>query len=266
MGKHIKIYLLALAIACMKIISISSMSVEFEITLYEINMLGLGNPYFIPGYMMLLITDLFPVFIIQFLEGIAIYRHFCTGSVYYFSRQESRRKWFLEECGKMAARIGIYFSIYLITSVMIPFLWFRPKASLEVFAALFYILAYYILYTIFIAIWINIFSILFGSQMGLSIVYGIQLVFVAILLLFEHTVSLQGIGVWLLKLNPLANIILAWHSSNHILKGWIGAYPIEFDLNISILYLGLLVAVSLLAGAFIVEGQDISLQNREVSG
>lgn len=90
-----------LLIACYKIASYIFFSREYSAVPYLIDSLGLGKPYFNSGFMVVLITDLFPIFIIQFLEGISIYTHFCIGSVYYFSRQENRKRWYLKEIIKM---------------------------------------------------------------------------------------------------------------------------------------------------------------------
>ena len=51
----------------------------------------------------------FPSVIFQVISGIELYRHFCTGSVYYFSRCVNRKKWYLKEIIHLYLDSTVYF-------------------------------------------------------------------------------------------------------------------------------------------------------------
>jgi len=265
MRHYVRNISIALVMTALKVLFLAHYS-EFRPSFYLANDLGLGEHYFNTGYMVTLLMELFPVFIIQFIEGIGIYTHFCTGSDYYFSRQKNRKWWFFKESLRMGLRILCYFVVYLTISFITPCFWFQTGIQLVELKLLSYIILYFALYAFMTAIWINICSILLGSQTGLIIVYVMQLIFVALLLLFENRIPLEGIGVWLLKINPISNIILRWHSSNNIVSEFLNMYQIDFDLNFSVFYFIILIIISILIGVYVVNRQDISLQNREVIG
>ena len=45
---------------------------------------------------------LLPFLVFQALAGISFYRHYCTASVYIFSRMPNRLKWYRKECALLA--------------------------------------------------------------------------------------------------------------------------------------------------------------------
>ena len=49
-----------------------------------------------PVYLIMLSLEMLPFFLFQMLFGIRIYRHYCTASVYFFSRCTYKVRWFVK--------------------------------------------------------------------------------------------------------------------------------------------------------------------------
>lgn len=83
-------------------------------------------------YYMAYITEItywyIPILMSHFLFGTSIYKHFCSASVYYFSRTSKRKRWYCIESLKLYANILIYLTLLLGSSVCLPASFVR-KAS-----------------------------------------------------------------------------------------------------------------------------------------
>ena len=58
-----------------------------------------------------------PLLLFQILYGTMIYRHFCTASVYFFSRKTNRIQWFLPECGKLFLHAMLYSAVLVLSGL-----------------------------------------------------------------------------------------------------------------------------------------------------
>lgn len=201
--------------------------------------LGFYEVDYYPQYIPAITYWYMPLMLYQIFFGTYIYRHFCSASIYFFSRNCSRTKWFIKESGKLylfgtAYLILMIISGTLITSIFVPVIY----DSLA-----FPILIYYILiYSVFLfvsAISINILAILFGSNTGFIIVESIYIfgmaVFVLMGIYFFPDEAPVNEGAWLLKINPFAHLVFPMHSSRFSdIDSKINLRNIDFDLNESL--------------------------------
>lgn len=266
MKPYMRNMIIAVVLAVVKGLAYNLSVSNFQAEHFLIYEMGLGKPAFLPSHMVKLITDLFPIFIIEFIEGISIYKHMCSGGVYYFSRQSNRRRWFYKEVLQLALRVACYILTYFLAETLVVVGCFRGTLSLAAISLLVYLILYALTYAVLFALGINLLSVLAGSQIGLTIVYCIQLAFMAVLLLYDTEMKLKGIGLWIFRLNPIANVIFTWHSTQGTLKPYVNLYQINFDLNSSILYFAAGSVLLIFIGAMLVDRQDIALINREVEG
>ena len=67
------------------------------------------------GFIMSIMKMFIPLLLFQILCGSMIYRYFCCASVYYFTRNASRIKWFLLECAKLYLTCLSFLIIMILT-------------------------------------------------------------------------------------------------------------------------------------------------------
>ena len=248
---------------------------RFQVTLSSIVFVfGFDRPDFLIDYVFLITMHMFPIFMFQVLFGTYIYRHFCTASIYYFSRYEKRGKWFLQEAYSLYLYGFVYLLVEVIVTVVIacifePVIW--DKEGIILF---FYHIVIQSLWLWFTTLLVNIIAIKSNSSTGFTIVSGIQFLFIFLILLWKDIFPLEEVAKeviirngWLLQLNPIAHLVLSWHSSflpevNQL----ICLYPISFDLNHSVILFILYNFILIGIGYRMIEKEEIIITNRETGG
>lgn len=149
---------------------------------------------------------LMPDFVLECYLGVALYRNYCTASVFIFSRIPNRQRWYLKETGSLLPLVFIY-EVILHTFVLLISV-FRFDVGFDLTG--FFLLGYHILlctlWIFLMALLMNIFGIVFGgSNFGLGVIMA-QLVMIALL-------SLCKIHPIVSHMNPIATLVLGWHHS-----------------------------------------------------
>lgn len=230
--------------------SFSRWGLEFPLTCQMLDLLRLA-------------TELFPYFLFEIVYGVWLYRHFCTASVYYFSRRTDRGRWFLRSAGELLLATALFLTLMFLTAAAITALRFTLVIDGAGIALAVYHLALHILWLYGMTLAINLLSIAFGSAIGFGGAAALQAASIVLLNLWDWLLPLDGSGDtllsgYLLWLNPIAHLILSWHSSVFpALEQEINCWGISFDLNVSLL--GLLAAnlILLAAGTRYIQRCDI---------
>ena len=111
-----------------------------------------------------------PYFLFELYIGVYLYRHFCTASVYVFSRTIHRTRWYIKECLKICGA-GILYQAALIGTVIVitccryDVAWWGGSV----------LIAHFVLYGLWLfamVVLVNILSILLGSEGAFTIVLG----------------------------------------------------------------------------------------------
>lgn len=226
-----------------------------------------GIEYY-PQYVSEFMFQYMPLFIFQILFSVYIYKHFCSASIYYFSRNINRIYWFLKEAGKMFVNAVIYLAIICITQII--FICFFSSITINVSAVI--IAVYYILiYALFLlatTLAINVFSIIFSSNVGFITVQSVMLLFISVFFMLGNYIE-DGVITekmeLLLKGNMIANLIFSIHSSKiEKVDELIHMQDIHFDLNFSILYYLILSVGVLILGCYVVEKHEFIINSKEL--
>ena len=200
---------------------------------------------------------LVPCYVFQIYMGIEVYRSFCTASIYVFSRTPRRIRWYLGEITSLAGA-ALLFQVILVVSasaaaaLMHPFYIDTAGVVLAVY--------HIILYTFWLfamSLIINLLAVYLGSNAAFFVVCGAQLVFTSFLIFINMFEENRPFVTRFLNLNPMAHLVIGWHSS---------VVPM-LDKTVQAPYEGLYFAVSFLvtagtalaaavAGAFIVKHHD----------
>ncbi len=242
---------------------------------------GFSELYFWIASLSSFVEWYFPMVMFQILWGTYIYRHFCSASVYYFSRCDQRRTWFLKESLLLYPYVLTYLVTMLLVSTCVISILEPVHYGREAIPLLAYYLSIHSLWLYFTTLLINVLSIkLERSEGGFLIVGGLQALCVAVFVSYESLlerfgevspgtgeIALDGRGAALIIGNPLSHLVLKWHSSGiRSIKELINEYSIAFDLNLS---LALFLVISILVvwmGCRLVGNQDIIVTDKETGG
>ncbi len=227
---------------------------------FLIQRLNFGKHYISSGDIVLLAMDMFPVIVFEVVFGVFLYRRFCTASVYYFSRQENRGSWYYKECMKMFGYTMFFFICYAAFHMLTGILGFDKMPDKNSIHILCWCIMLQTLYTFVFVVWINLLAIVFGGHNATVGVMGIQYAFVFLLQMAEHEKEITNTYSWKLYMNPVANVVVAWHSDI------VGGNMLEttFQTNFSLVYFLVISIISVGIGGIIITHMDIALENKEV--
>ena len=134
-----------------------------------------------------IMLSFFPSVIFQVISGIELYRHFCTGSVYYFSRCINRKKWYLKETAHLYIDSAVYFIFLSLSFITVM------EFSADIHHNFRESLCLYLYYIVIFSLWNYFFSLLlnltalyFRSNGGFAISLGIQMFFISCYVFFQE--------------------------------------------------------------------------------
>jgi hypothetical protein len=232
--------------------------------------LSFNKPIFHILSIMNMIMDFIPIFLFQILYGTYIYRHFCSASVFYFTRCTNRWSWFLKESIKLYGYIILYLCTLVLSSIVFCMINFGvefDKGSIHLLCYFFIIFSIWYYIT---AIIINIIAIMIGSHYSFGIVASVQLLLLLSLDIFENYLPFEENLVannHLLKINPIAHLVISWHSSSiPYVNNLINTWNIQFSYFSSFAYLGVIAVIITIIGGTIINNKQILVLNRETGG
>lgn len=222
--------------------------------------MGFGSVAVSVGALPEFARNLVPVLLYQAVFGGYLYRHFCTASVYYFSRCAKKAAWFLKESGKLYLYGLVYEMVYFSSGIFIVAVTAGARAGID--EILFFLITIWI-YSMFLfltTLMVNLIAIAVNSVAGFGIVAGAELFFSTLFAVWEdwidfnlYEVSEMTAQIWAIKCNPISHLVLTWHSS--VIPGietWINDMGISFDLISSAGVFTIAAFAVLLAGIFMV--------------
>lgn len=221
---------------------------------------------FSPKELMSFIMCLFPAFLFELYAGILLYRHFCTASIYVFSRYPRRVKWYLREVGSLGNRVW-FFQLTLLAAVMVVTVirWDLQIDSGGIVLFLYHFLIQS-LWTYIMALSVNLLAVYLGSSAAYAAVTCIQLACVVLFYVADQIVrhseglSYGGFLIW----NPMAHLVLAWHSSEiEAVGGILEPERMGANLNHSLILFFILGVVVTAAGAVIIKNHELLVSDSE---
>lgn len=265
--------LLLVGILCGAGSGISFFSEMGEVSLNDIiKYLAFGEFEIGKGYVIFFLKQYFPYLIFQAIWGTYLYQRFCTGSIYYFSRMESRSSWYWKEADKLFLMVGVFLIAYLAATTMVIGVKYEVLfEQLNIWFIIFYF-ATQVMWLYTMTLLVNIFSISWGSSRGYLIVASVVFISLSYFVLFEDILDftiqenmlLKSI---LLKFNPLSHIVLKWHSCGiEAVNMQLRALGIDFSIGNSVILLLVGAILSTRFGKHVIEKQEFIVLNRETGG
>lgn len=219
-----------------------------------------------------LILCFFPSIIFQVISGTEVYRHFCTGAVYYFSRCTNRKKWYIKEISNLYLISLLYFIFFAFSfTIVFEVLYTIKYDGIVSIYLCFYYLVIFSLWNYIFSLLLNIIAFFLKSSGGFIVSFGVQLLFISFYVIFQEKLYKIYDGdidaVKILKAIPFSNLIISWHSSaNENINSLINIYNINFDLNLSVVILVAVAVIVTLIGMIAVEKTDFIYSNKESGG
>lgn len=230
--------------------------------------LGFGTVECYPPYFINFIYYFIPILIFQILYGTYIYRHFCSASIYYFSRTENKIRWYIRQVFELFF-LSLFYVILLLGSSIASALVFNDVVFSKTNIVLaFYFLVIYVLFVFVTTNLINVLSIAFSGSVAFIIVDTIQILSMALFVLTDMTSEneIAKKNLFIL-LNPLTHLVLRVHTGiNEEMSSLYSTYGVigrGFDFNISVFVYLIFMLISLILGCVVVRKKDVIVNSEQ---
>ena len=200
-----------------------------------------------------------PFLVLECYMGIAVYRHFCTASIYVFSRYPNRRKWYWREMGSVGAEILMFQGVLLFFTILISVVRYQvvvDKAGIILACSYFFI---YGLWMYKITVIINLAALWLGSSTSYAVVLGVQMAEITLLGVTDFW-NCYG----MLKYNPIAHLVLGWHGSRIESLASVLLEPYQgLDLSVSLRFEVITCGIILAVGSVSVRKHNLLISDSE---
>jgi len=157
-----------------------------------------------------------PNYIMILVFGNKLYGHFCTASIYVFSRCPNRMKWYGKELLQLINLICIFELVFLSTTAIASVLRYQVIFSVGGFILLGCHALIFMLWNFTLVLLVNLLAINIGSSAAFTLVMVVQMTCTAALSIINILTKIQikqdiiDVFLWL---NPVAHTVLGWHRS-----------------------------------------------------
>lgn len=214
-----------------------------------------------------------PGWIVEAFLGIALYRHFCTASIYVFSRCADRKKWYWKEMGFLGADVLLFQSVTAASVIIVSQIRCEVKMNPEGMMLAMYHIFIHFLWIYSATVVINLLALKAGSSLAFAIVIFGQTFCIGLLNLVQmmdrfYTDSVAA-KILLIKLNPVSHLVLGWHSSyirsvDTVLKSFTGIPCDAFYAEVSLISLFLVTVMILKMGSIVIGKHDLLVSDAEM--
>lgn len=208
-----------------------------------------------------------PGYVFEMFIGIELYRHFCTASIYVFSRKPNRIQWYMKEILGVALATIFYQVVFMCSVLLVTVLRYRLEMNDAGFILLFYHFILYTMWMFSVSLVSNLVAIFFGSDTSFLIICGGQAAFIAMLgtaKFFENSVGI--VNVWL-NMNPIAHLVLGWHTGNTESLSNVLTPPYDgMFFSTSIVLMTIICVLTIVFGSFIISKHDFIIADSEIGG
>lgn len=200
---------------------------------------------------------LLPFLFFQALAGISFYRHYCTASVYVFSRMPNRLKWYGTECGILALHTLLYQALMLATAVGVAAVRWAITDVSQGLPVLLTHLTLWSLWTFAFTLGVNLLAIYVGSSAAFTALAGVQVVCISTLAVLTRLEGHPDLALVVKRANPVTCLILSWQTSRCSTLG--GSIYWEDSLVLVLVLATVLTAL----GGYLVQHHDLLVSNSD---
>lgn len=212
-----------------------------------------------------LMLRMFPYYMFQMYFGIMMFRHFCTASVYVFSRHPNRLHWFFNEVMEIGKVTVVYQWLQCSITIFITMIRYPVRIDQAGLFLFLYHIAIYTLWICTITLCVNLLAVKVGSNTAFTMVMILQTVFVVSLPFILTSIKPDFIKKFCFNLNPISHLILGWQNSKmEDLRQVLDPPYRGLNMNVSLLYMIVLFNVITLIGAFMITKHDLLSNDAEI--
>jgi len=207
-----------------------------------------------------------PNYIMILVFGNKLYGHFCTASIYVFSRCPNRMKWYGKEMLQLINFICIFELVFLSTTAIASVLRYQVIFSVGGFILLGCHALIFMLWNFTLVLLVNLLAINIGSSAAFTLVMVVQMTCTAALSIINILTKMQmkqDIIYVFLWLNPVAHTVLGWHRST-LLEVELANSRYSLNLVTSILIPALFCIVTVLMGGQLIQKKDLLAEDMEM--
>lgn len=155
-----------------------------------------------------------PFLVFQALAGISFYRHYCTASVYIFSRMPNRLLWYAKECSILTLQTLLYLALVLAIAVGCAAVRCDITQLSQGVPVLVYHLLIWSLWTLGFTLGVNLLAIYVGSSTAFAILAALQVACISALMAVEPLSDQSPtLAASVARANPASCLILSWQTS-----------------------------------------------------
>ena len=201
---------------------------------------------------------LLPFLVFQALAGISFYRHYCTASVYIFSRMPDRLRWYARECALLALETLLYQALVLAAAIGVSAARWTVTDVAHGLPVLLCHLLIWSLWTFAFTLGVNLLAIFVGSSTAFAALAAVQMVCISALIVLNRLEDNPALAQLVKRVNPITCLILSWQTSRFALLGGGGIY-----LEDSLALVLILAAVVAVLGGYLVARHDLLVSHSD---
>ena len=201
---------------------------------------------------------LLPFLVFQALAGISFYRHYCTASVYIFSRMPDRLRWYARECALLALETLLYQALVLAAAIGVSAARWTVTDVAHGLPVLLCHLLIWSLWTFAFTLGVNLLAIFVGSSAAFASLAAVQMVCISALIVLNRLEDNPALAQLVKRVNPITCLILSWQTSRFALLGGGGIY-----LEDSLALVLILAAVVAVLGGYLVARHDLLVSHSD---
>ncbi len=201
---------------------------------------------------------LLPFLVFQALAGIAFYRHYCTASVYIFSRMPDRLRWYAKECALLALETLLYQALMLAAAIGVAAARWTVTDVAHGLPVLLCHLLIWSLWTFAFTLGVNLLAIFVGSSTAFAALAAVQMVCISALIVLNRLEDNPALAQLVKRVNPITCLILSWQTSRFAPPAGGGIY-----LEDSLALVLILAAGVAVLGGYLVERHDLLVSHSD---
>ena len=201
---------------------------------------------------------LLPFLVFQALAGISFYRHYCTASVYIFSRMPNRLRWYAKECALLALETLLYQALMLAAAIGVAAARWTVTDVAHGLPVLLCHLLIWSLWTFAFTLGVNLLAIFVGSSTAFAALAAVQMVCISALIVLNRLEDNPALAQLVKRVNPITCLILSWQTSRFTPLGGGGIY-----LEDSLALVLILAAGVAVLGGYLVERHDLLVSHSD---
>ena len=203
-----------------------------------------------------------PGFIFSAFVGTELYRHFCTASVYVFSRYPHRLIWYSKEVMVVFVAVILFQAIQIATVITTTVCRYQTIFDAAGIGLLMYHFAIHSMWLFLATLFINLLSIYIGSDSAYLSVIGGQVALITLL-----TFVREDTAPIIRAANPISHLVIGWHGSENMLYSEVLRTAYQYlNLNGSLLFVVLISVFITLMGGVLIKKHDLMISNLETGG